>query len=411
MSSNDYICKSTKEFWKATIALSIGSFLIFSNLHMVQPLLPVFSHHFHVSPVTASLSLSLVTFTLSIFMLIFGPISDAIGRKNIMAMGLFGSSLMSILIFFSPNFSVLLVFRTLQGIFLASLPAIAYAYIGEEYEREAIGIAIGVYISGNSIGGMGGRIISGFIADLLGWQYSFLIMGILGLLCFVLFLVLLPNCRHFHPHRFSLKTGIIEMIQHWKNPILRQAYYIASIIYFIFLGLFNYLSFYLHQAPYYLSTSIIGLLYISYLAGTFSSTLSGKLDQFLSIPKRVFYGLVIIFIGILLMMLKPLILILIGLTLVVFGFFFAHAASSSWVSLHASRAKAGASALYLLSYYMGGSIGGTLLGYVWDPFGWYGVIGVTIVLLILGIMISFKMKSILADRTKKEWESFRFPSL
>jgi len=375
----------------ATIALSIGSFLIFSNLHMVQPLLPLFSNDFHISPATASLSISLVTLTLSFFLLIFGPISDASGRKNIMSIGLLGSSFISILIFFSPNFAILLILRTLQGVFLASLPAIAYAYIGEEYNQDAIGIAIGVYISGNSIGGMGGRIISGFIADLWGWQYAFLVMGLFGLIFFFLFLILLPKSQHFHPHSFSLKTGIREMTLHWKNPVLRQSYFIAGIIYFIFLGLFNYLGYYLTQSPYFLSTTIVGSLYISYLAGTFSSTLSGRLDSIFTIPRRIFYGLLVMLTGILLMALKPLIVILIGLILVVFGFFFVHSASSSWVSLHSSRAKAGASSLYLLSYYMGGSIGGTFLGYVWSPFGWTGVITVTMVLVLFGIAISYQM--------------------
>ncbi|TCS79410.1 MFS transporter [Tepidibacillus fermentans] len=403
MNQQNYISKNTKEFWKATVALSIGSFLIFSNLHMVQPLLPLFSEDFHVSPATASLTVSLVTLTLSIFLLLFGPISDAMGRKNIMSIGLFGSSFMSILIFFSPNFTTLLILRTFQGIFLASLPAIAYAYIGEEFDKNAIGIAIGIYISGNSIGGMGGRIVSGFIADHWGWQYSFLIMGIFGLLFFFLFLVLLPKSQHFQTHHFSLKIGIREMIHHWKNPILRQAYYVAGIIYFIFLGLFNYLGYYLHQSPYFLSTTVIGLLYISYLAGTFSSTLSGRLDQVLSIPRRIFYGLLIILVGILFMGLKPLFMIMTGLIFVVFGFFFVHSASSSWVSLHASHAKAGASSLYLLSYYMGGSMGGTLLGYVWSPFGWNGIILVTFVLVLVGIRISFRMNTF--HEEKKETDN------
>ncbi len=238
---------------------------------------------------------------------------------------------------------------------------------------------------------MGGRIISGFIADLWGWQYSFLFMGLFGLLFFFLFLILLPKSQHFQPHSFSLKTGIREIAQHWKNPILRQAYYVAGIIYFIFLGLFNYLGYYLNQSPYFLSTTVIGLLYISYLAGTFSSTLSGRLDHVLSIPRRILYGLLIMLMGILLMALKPLIMIMAGLIFVVFGFFFVHSASSSWVSLHASHAKAGASSLYLLTYYLGGSIGGTLLGFVWSPFGWGGVISVTMILVLVGIAISYRM--------------------
>jgi len=392
VNNSNYIPLKTPQFWRATIALSIGAFLVFSNLHMTQPLLPLFTNEFGVSPATASLSISLVTITLSLFLLVFGPISDAIGRKNVMAVGLFFSSIISILIFFSQSFAMLLVLRTLQGIFLAGLPAIAYAYIGEEFEKHSIGVVIGIYISGNSLGGMGGRIISGFVADLWGWKYSFLVMGVIGLISFGLFMLLLPSCKHFCKRRFSFKKALQEIFVNWKNPILRQAYYVAAIIYFIFLGVFNYIGYHLHAAPYLLSTSFIGLLYISYLAGTFSSTLSGKLDGILTIPKRILLGLLTILVGLILLLASPLWVILIGLTVVVFGFFFTHAASSSWVSLHAKEAKASASALYLLSYYMGGSLGSTLLGFVWEPLGWTAVIAVTILFSILAMLTVRTMK-------------------
>lgn len=394
MNVQNYIQMRTPLFWRATFALSIGAFLVFSNLHMTQPLLPLFTKEFGVSPATASLSVSLVTFTLSIFLLFFGPVSDSVGRKYVMAVGLFISSLLSILIFFVHHFTILLIIRTVQGIFLASLPAIAYAYIGEEFDRKSVGSVIGIYIAGNSLGGMGGRIISGFVADLWGWQYSFLVMGLIGLLSFMLFIFLLPPCKHFKSNRFSKTRAIKEMMSHWKNPILRTAYYNAGIIFFIFVGLFNYLGFHLHLPPYSLSTSFIGLLYLSYIFGAFSSTLSGKLDHIFTIPQRVFIGSFVMLIGILLMFTKPLILILIGLTFVVIGFFFSHAASSSWVSHHAQEAKASASALYLFSYYIGGSLGSSFLGYIWEPFGWSAVILVTALLVITSMWNARRMNLI-----------------
>jgi YNFM family putative membrane transporter len=381
----ELIKEHTSRFWSATISLSIGAFLVFSNFHFVQPLLPLLSQEFDVSPSVTSLTISLVTFSLSIFLLVFGPLSDAIGRKNLMASGLLFSSLISVAIFFVSNFETLLILRTLQGIALASLPAIAYAYIAEEFDPRAIGITIGLYISGNTIGGMGGRIISGFSADLWGWRSSFLIIGIIGLICFFLFMLLLPQSNHFKPRPFSFKKANQEIWMHLKNPVLRPAYYIAGIIFFIFMGLFNYLSYHLHADPYRLSSTFIGLLFLSYLAGTFSSTFSGKLEGVLTIPQRIFIGLIIMLAGILLMLAIPLYLILIGLIIVCFGFFFTHAAAMNWVSSHTEEAKASASSLYLFFYYIGGSIGSTLLGYTWELWGWKAVVGVNILLLFIGM--------------------------
>lgn len=234
--------------------------------------------------------------------------------------------------------------------------------------------------------------MSGFIADLWGWRYSFLIMGLIGFLCLVIFVALLPKSRHFLPHKLHVRGAVDEITLHLANPALRYAYYIAAILFFVFIGLFNYLSYHLHQAPYFLSTTLIGLLYLSYLAGTFSSTLSGKLDKLFTIPRRVMAGLGIMITGILLMITTPLLLILLGLVIVSFGFFFAHSASSSWVSQHAGNARGSASALYLFAYYLGGSIGSTLLGYVWEPWGWRAVAFFCIALVLSAMVAAFRMQ-------------------
>ena len=394
-SNADIECKpliqvNSAEFWKATITLSVSSFFIFASLHMVQPLLPLFSKEFGVSPTTASLAVSLVTLTLSISLVIFGILSDTFGRKNIMSMGLMISSLLSITVFFVPNFTVLLVLRALQGLFLASLPAVALAYIGEEYDKSAIGLAIGLYISGNSLGGMGGRIVSGFIADLWGWQYSFLFVGGLGIISFFLFIFYLPSCKNFNKQSFSIRT-LIHSFDHYKNPILRKAFYIGGVLFFIFIGSFNYLGYHLHQEPFNLSTTVIGLIYITYLSGTFSSTLSGRLDHRLNSSERIMLGFAIILLGLILMIISNLMVIFIGLLIFVFGFFFAHSAASSWVSHYALTSKASASGLYLFTYYVGGSIGSTSLGFIYEPYGWTGLSIVTILMVLIGLGIGLKM--------------------
>jgi MFS transporter, YNFM family, putative membrane transport protein len=394
VNQSTYIEKGSSRYWKATISLSVGSFLVFSNLHFAQPLLPLISKEFSITPSMASLMVSLVTFSLSLFLLIVGPISDHIGRKNLMSFGLFFSSLFSIAIFYVTDFGILLLIRTLQGIALACLPAIAYAYIAEEFEKKAIGIAIGLYISGNTIGGMVGRLVGGYISDLWGWRFAFLAMGLGGLICFFVFVISLPKSKHFSPNSLKFKEISGHFITHLKNRELRSIYLIAGIIFFIFMGLFNYLAYYLHGAPYHLSSSMIGLLFLSYLAGTFSSPLSGKLDSIMSIPTRMSIGLIIMLIGILMTLSTSLLLILVGIIILCFGFFFVHAAATNWVSILAKDAKGSASSLYLFFYYVGGSLGSYLLGFVWQFFGWYAIVFVTVLLVLVAIkiMLSFRFR-------------------
>lgn len=75
------------------------------------------------------------------------------------------TSMLSMFIAMSPNFPLLVVFRTLLGISSAGIPSLAMAYVAEEFHPTAIGKVMGLYISGTSIGGMAGRIITGLLTD------------------------------------------------------------------------------------------------------------------------------------------------------------------------------------------------------------------------------------------------------
>ena len=65
---------------------------------------------------------------------------------------------------------------------------------------------------------------------------------------------------------------------------------------------------------------------------------------------------------------------LVGLLLISFGAFFTHTLAYGWVGQNATRAKATATALYLVHYYVGGSLGGFLLLYCWQHGGWSSVL-------------------------------------
>lgn len=148
-----YIQKGTASYRKALFALFSGSFVTFSLLYSAQPLIPIFSSEFGVSPTNASLSLSFSTGVLAIVMLFTPSLSNSIGRKQIMSIALLVASILSILTAITPNFSLLLLSRALLGAVLAGFPSIAMTYISEEFHPKELGTVMGIYISGNTVGG------------------------------------------------------------------------------------------------------------------------------------------------------------------------------------------------------------------------------------------------------------------
>src|SRR5262249_5807057 len=145
--------------------------------------LPLYGHEFHVTPTTASLVISITTALLAVMMTFTASLSNAWGRKGMMVCALFGASLMTIVSALSPNFVTLLLCRAMEGIVLAGIPAIAMAYLGEEVDPRHLGTAMGIYISGNAIGGMFGRIAAGVITDLSSWRIAIICIGLVGLFC------------------------------------------------------------------------------------------------------------------------------------------------------------------------------------------------------------------------------------
>ena len=141
-------------------------------LYCTQPLLPVFSAEFGVTPAVASLSLSVATGTLAVALILAGSFSEAWGRVPMMTLSLALSSFLMVLVALSPGFAALLVLRAVQGVALAGLPAVAMAYLAEEVHPEHAGFTVGLYIAGNSVGGLAGRILSGVLTDAFSWRLA-----------------------------------------------------------------------------------------------------------------------------------------------------------------------------------------------------------------------------------------------
>jgi YNFM family putative membrane transporter len=384
----------TKAYWKTTIALMLGSVVVFANVYVTQSILPVLTSEFHISPLMASMSVSLLILTLGISLFFYGPFSDSYGRRGIMFACMLLGSTLTILMSFVPNYEMLLLFRVFQGVLLAGIPSIAIAYIGEEYHKKSIPLAIGLFISGNTIGGMGGRVLSGFLTDLYNWRMSFLIIGILSVICFIVFALLLKPSDHFVPKRLDWKLALRDYKGHTVNRTLLFAFLIGGLHFMIFIGSFNYLTYLLSDEPYLLSTSLIGMLFLTYLAGTISSPLGGKMTAFLSLSTCIGLGIIVMFTGLVITLFQHLFLIIIGIILMCFGFFLAHSIASSWVSKYSTYAKASASGLYLISYYVGGSLGPLYLDPFWSEWGWFGIVMGASFILCITTYFTSKLKQI-----------------
>jgi YNFM family putative membrane transporter len=96
-------------------------------------------------------------------------------------------------------------------------------------------------------------------------------------------------------------------------------------------------------------------------------------------------GLLVAAAGVAATLLPSLPAVVAGLVVLVVGTFTAQAIGPSWVNLAARDAKGGAGALYLASYYAGGTLGSWLPGLAWEARGWPGVVASSVAALVLAM--------------------------
>lgn len=369
-----YIRKGSARYWRGISSLFLGSFVTFALLYCTQPLIPTFVEEFNLTPSYASLSISLTTGFLAFFMLIMSWFADERGRKVIMSISLISSASLVVIQAFTDNFTILLVLRALQGIVLAGFPAIAMAYINEEFDPTVTGLVMGIYVSGNSIGGLAGRIIVSTLTDFFSWHIALGGIGLICVLVSVWFWFSLPESEHFSPQKGLLKDMIPVLSKNLHHASLLSLNIIGFIIMGAFVTIYNYIGYSLMSAPYYLSQTVVGCIFVVYLVGTFSSTYMGRLADRIGSGKTLCVAIGIMMAGCLITLDTNLYVKIMGVAILTFGFFGSHSVASSWVGKCAASHKAQASSLYLLFYYLGASVIGTLGGKFLTWYAWNGVV-------------------------------------
>lgn len=383
-----YIERGTPQFMRVTLALFSAGLATFALLYCVQPILPVLSHDFGISPAESSLSLSFSTGLLAIGLMFTGPLSDAIGRKSVMVVALLLAAICTLICAFMTSWHGILLMRALIGLSLSGVAAVGMTYLSEEIHPSFVAFSMGLYISGNSIGGMSGRLVTGVLTDFFSWRVSLAVIGVFALAAACMFWRILPASRHFRASSLRPRTLLINFKLHWHDKGLPLLFAEGFLLMGSFVTMFNYIGYRLLSDPYHLSQAIVGLLSVVYLTGSYSSPKAGALTSRFGRGPVLLASIIIMLIGILITTLAPVATIFIGMMLFTAGFFAAHSVASSWIGRRARRAKGQASSLYLFCYYVGSSVAGTLGGVFWHNFGWGGVVAFISVMLLLALLVA-----------------------
>mgnify|MGYP000276763754 CR=1 FL=1 len=385
------IRRGTPEFARANIAFFLAAFSVFASLYSVQPLLPMFAQYWVRDAGTASLALSATTATMALALIPASMLADRLGRRRLIVGALLITALLGVLLPFTQVWWQVITLRTLMGLTLAGVPAVAMVYLSEEMEPDALGYSMGLYIGGTALGGMAGRVISGVLSDWLGWRLGTGILAGMIVVAVIAVAVLLPRPRHFVRDPIRLPDLWRRCRVSFEDAALPWLFASSFLLMGGFVTLYNYAGFRLALPPFDLSHSAIASIFLVYLLGSASSTWAGGLSQKLG-RRKVFWALVALMgIGMAVTMFENTLVIILGLAIATMGFFAAHGVASAWVTRRARVGKAQASAMYLVAYYLGASILGTLGGYAWTAWAWPGVMLVSGGAAALALLVAIRL--------------------
>jgi YNFM family putative membrane transporter len=382
---------------RMSLALFLAGVATFALLYSTQALLPLVSQQFGVAASEASWTVSAATAGLALFVLPMSALSERFGRRTVMTASLAVAVIVGLLVPFAPSLGALVALRALQGAALAGVPASAQAYLAEEVRPKALVTAIGLFVAGNSVGGMSGRIITGWVAQAWGWRVAVGVVGVIAVLCAVAFRMLLPAPRHFRAGslRPRLLAGTVR--DHLSDPLLCRLYAIGALFMTVFGGVYTVIGYRLTGAPFSLPQGIVGSVFLVYLVGTVSASTAGRLVDRLGRRGALYLAGATTAAGLLLSLLDSVVPVLLGLVLITAGFFAGHAVASSAVSRTATHGRAQASALYQSMYYIGSSVGSTVGATAFHAEGWAGTVGIGL-LAVLGV-VSITLRGTRAART------------
>jgi YNFM family putative membrane transporter len=371
---------------KLTLAMFAVGVATFASLYTTQPLLGVLSQHFQIPASRAAWSVSAATLLLGIGMVVAAPLSDRWGRTGLIKGSVAATTLLGIACAGAPSWPILLVLRGAQGLALAGAPAVALVYLREEVVKSAGARATGLFVGGNAIGGMTGRLIAGGVSDAAGWRWGMAAVAALSGLCAIFVIVTLPASRHAQQRG---PGGWHEALSGFRraarSPRLACLYLVGCTALGALVAVYDVVGLRLTAAPYRLSVFAASLVFCVYPLGAVGSAIAGRLAGRLGHPAVVLLGCLFALAGVAVSVASPLPVIVVGLGMITAGFFAAQGVASSWVASegHQRGASSQASAFYLLAYYIGSSVFGVLGTSLWESGRWDAVAIMAGVLLLI----------------------------
>ncbi len=381
-------------------SMSIISGLVVANNYYNQPLLGLIAKDFSVSESAAGKISVLTQLGYAFGLLLIVPLGDKFLRKKLILIDLvlvFGALLWMT---FATELWMLYAASLLIGT-TSVIPQLFVPIAAELSSEKDKAANIGLVVSGLLLGILLSRFVGGIVGELWGWRSMFGIAAGLMLLVWVFVYKMLPELQpNFRGTYFELMNSVLQLAK--TQPVLQLASFRGAMAFGSMCALFTTLVFHMERPPFEVGASVVGSFGLAGAVGALAAAKVGSLQNRMSINRIILYALLILigswgftyFAG------NTYWGLIIGVILIDLGVQSSHIMNQTNYFSLKTNAVNRLNTVYMVSYFIGGSLGTFFASLAWQYAQWKGVcfVGITMGLLALIAHILFAGKKINTEK-------------
>ncbi len=378
---------------RLVLLFALAGGIAVGNLYWAQPLLTEMGNSLKVGEASASLLVTItqIGYALGVFLIV--PLGDVVNRQRLVPVLVVCSSVALAACALAPSYSFLTIgllavgLSTVTGQLLTPLA-------GDLVEPDRRGKVIGQIVSGLLTGILLSRTISGFVGDLLGWRAIYWIAALVSMIIGVVLFAALPRDTKRQGLSYpSLLKSVFTLVRRYRTAQITLL--LGAIVFCVFSMFWTGLTFLLSTPPFSYSLSQIGLVGLAGLAGALAAQRSGVLhDKGLSVIATG-VALIIALCALAIAGLGKATIITILVAVLVFDI-----AVQTMNVLNQTRlfsvdasARSRLNTAFVSCNFIGGSIGSSLAGLLWEHGGWKSIILIAMCLLSLAFILWWTAKA------------------
>ncbi|HEX2225712.1 MAG TPA: DHA2 family efflux MFS transporter permease subunit [Candidatus Binatia bacterium] len=181
--------------WWIAITLFLGTLSVGLSVTAVNIAIPTMMWSFGVSLNRIQWVLTGFMITRTVLIPCVGWLGDRIGDRNVFILSTTLFTAGSLLCSLSWNAESLIFFRIIQGIGAGPLLGVAMAIMFEAFPRNERGLAMGLFMTGWSLGPFLGPLLGGYLAEHVHWRAIFYINLPTGILSIIAGYYILPRTK------------------------------------------------------------------------------------------------------------------------------------------------------------------------------------------------------------------------